>query len=462
MKKFMIFAAAFLILATVGFVVVASVYLKPIVKNVIQSQLAAQGYENATIGDISVGLYESSISNIDLNNPEQTTIEKLSLTYWPQQLLDKRVATITIEKAKIDAKIRANGDIIVAGYELKGLLTPKENKQGFNLQAVNNSHVKEASIQLIKSAHAQEANTENEASAALPFDNVVLDGVAFSVQSPKSKAVKGIISADYDHSAQSVDGNLKLDPTDPSALYELAQIFKPDLAGMVSNLQGTVSADMDFAVDNLQQLDVIEGDGTVTLTNVGLDKDDIQLRGINGDIEVTNIMPFSTASKQTLTARSAKKSYVNISDFNFTGQIENNTQINVNNARLNAAGGTISTNTFDLNLNNINTDLILNVKSVQFQALAELLNITTGLNLGGTLNADVPISIRNGKIVVSEATINSILQSVGGNRLREKADELIQKNLGDKLDKFVPKNQDGSQQKSPNVRDVIDGFMGGF
>ncbi|MBK66547.1 MAG: hypothetical protein CMP22_00245 [Rickettsiales bacterium] len=464
MKKFLIVASGALVLLTIVAVAIGSIYLKPFIKTTLQEQLALHGYENATIGDVSVGLYESTVSDVNLNNKEGTRVGSIAISYWPQQLMNKRVNSIIIKDAKVDALMRLNGDVVVAGYTLEGILKSKAQKDSFYNQVNAERIHKKAGLSLVSKAYA--ADTNNQGAQEMPFNNIVVEGLNFSVAVPSGEVIKGLLSAEYDMSTSSAEGNVKLNQTKASALFEAANIVKPDLSQMVRNVQGQVTADMDFDIDNIKQLDVIKGTGTVTLNDVGADKDDMKIRGLNGKIDVANILPFSTDGKQKLTAKSASKSSIQITDLEATAGIKENTKLDLENAKINVAGGQIISSPFKADLTNINTDLTLDIQSVQFQKLAALLELT-GINFSGIVNAKLPLSIRNNQVVLNQASVNNIIQSVAGDRLKQEADKLIQRKMGDKLDKFIGTEgtKSGTDQQNgqkPNVKDVINGIMGGF
>lgn len=463
MKKKLIIAAFVLVAFTALFVGIGGVYFKPFIKNTIKEQLAVHGYENAEIGDISFGLYESTISEINLNNPQKTRIGSIAISYWPQQLLSKKVNSITIKDAKIDAQLRLNGDVIVAGYKLEGILKQDTQKETYLNQVNMLPQTRKAGLSLISQAHAAD-NTSND-KAAMPFNNIIVKGLDFDVTVPSGEQIKGLLDAEYNMSSASTSGKIKLNQTKASALFEAANIAKPDLSQMVKNVQGTISTNMSFDINDIKNMNKIGGNGTITLNNVGADKDDIKIRGVNGTIDVDNILPFNTDGKQEINIQKVIKSVVEITDINTVAAISDTTKIDLEKAVLNVAGGQIISNPFKADLTNINTDVLLLIKSVQFQELAKLLELSGVLNLRGTVSAELPLTIKNNQLVLDKAAVNSIIQSVAGSELRKQADKLIQRKLGDKLDRFIgtpANNNTDTQQKKPDVKDVINGIMGGF
>ena len=186
---------------------------------------------------------------------------------------------------------------------------------------------RKAGLSLISQAHAAD-NTSND-KAAMPFNNIIVKGLDFDVTVPSGEQIKGLLDAEYNMSSASTSGKIKLNQTKASALFEAANIAKPDLSQMVKNVQGTISTNMSFDINDIKNMNKIGGNGTITLNNVGADKDDIKIRGVNGTIDVDNILPFNTDGKQEINIQKVIKSVVEITDINTVAAISDTTKIDL-------------------------------------------------------------------------------------------------------------------------------------
>lgn len=474
MKKILIASFSILMLAIAGFLIFATVYFKPFVKEQIKTQLANFGYENAEIGDVSVGLYESSIDQVDLKTGSQNSIGSISVTYWPQQLLNKKVNAVKIEDATFDVEIKTNGDVIAAGYTIPKALAPKtdSNVQNASANVPANTQANTPTNTEANTASSTATASGEQSVGGLPFNEIIITNLNLTITSPSGKTIKAKVDAEANPSKKSVSGHIDLSPTNAVALQEIAAIVKPDVATMVSGLSGTVATSMDFNIPNYSDTSKIGGNGTVTVENLNLVKDDIRVQNLNTNMKIENLMPLTIAKGQKLSIAQVNKGAIPVKNISAEFGLDRMKTVSVNSSSFGVAGGTISTNAFNAELNPINTSLVANIQTVDLQTISQLLNVPQ-LNMKGSLSAALPITMRNGKVIIDQATIQTVLQSAAGQKIQEKANEYIDKKLGDKLDKFIgggtnnntaPAGQDGTtqQQQAPKPSDVLNNFLGGF
>ncbi len=458
MKKFFIASASILFIALAAFLIVATIYFKPFLKGQIETQLANLGFEDAVIGDVSVGIYESRVSEIDLNNGSDT-IGAVAVTYWPQQLLSKRIDAVKIEDGHLNVTIENSGDVIVAGYRIDNALQTKQNDA------------------LVKISDGKTASgTQSKDSAALPFNEIIVKNMKLNILSPSQKTINATIDATYNMTKKSVEGALKMTETDVRALQEIARVAKPEIANMVTNLSGTASADMTFAIANLDKMDVIKGGGIVKVTNVSLIKDGIDVKNLSTNLKIDQLLPLTIPTGQVVTIEQVRKSGIPIKNIKTAFGLKDMDFLTVDNASLDVAGGTIKTESFKTALTNIDTLITMTVESVDFSSLSDLLAVKA-LDIKGKLSGTIPLRIKNGKVIIDQAVLNSVIQSVAGQKLQEKANEFLSdkikdNNLGNALGTLLgtpastKTTDDGSstntEAQKPNVKNVIDGLLGGF
>lgn len=423
MKKFLIGSVSVLLIAIAVFIGVATVYFKPFIKEQILTQLAAFGYQDATIGDISVGLYKSSINEIDLKKSGQNTIGEIAVTYWPQQLLNKEIDTIQIKDGTIQVSIESNGDVVAAGYRIPSALKPKTND---NIQ---------------KAAATADGQT---APSAFPFSEIVITNFKFTITTPSNKTVSGIADATYNMAKKSAKGKLNLDKTDAVALQEIARIAKPDVANMVTNLSGKVSGDVDFEVPNLDDMSRIPGQGTIVAEGVNFTKDDLKINNLNTTMKIESLAPFSIANGQKVTIDTVNKSMIAVKNIATTFGLKESRHLTVDGANLDVAGGTITADAFKADIQNINTLINLTVKHVNLADFSKLVNIPA-FNMAGELNGKIPVKFQNGRIVIDQAVVNTVIQNFAGEKVNEKINEVKEKankKIEEKLNKELFKLND--------------------
>lgn len=456
MKKFFIASASITFIAIAVFMVVATLYFKPFVKGQIESQLANFGFKDAVIGDVSVGIYESRVSQIDLNNGSDT-IGAVAVTYWPQQLLSKRIDAVKIENGHLNVTIENSGDVIVAGYRIDNALQTKQNDKIINVADGNNTQ------------------TTSNTDTAMPFNEIIIKNMKLNILSPSQKTINATIDATYNMDKKSVNGALAMTETDVRALQEIARVAKPEIANMVTNLSGKVSTDITFDIANLDKMDVIKGGGVVKVNNVSLIKDGIDVKNLSTNMTIDQLLPLTIPTGQVVTIEQVRKSGIPVKNIKTAFGLKNMDFLTVDSASLDVAGGTIKIESFKTALENIDTLITMNVESVDFSSLSDLLAVKA-LDIQGKLSGTIPLRIKNGKVVIDQAVLNSVLQSVAGQKLQEKANEFLNdkikdNKLGNALGTLLgtpsstKTTDDGSSTtdaQKPNVKNVIDGLLGGF
>ena len=436
MKKIILIATSILLVFIVGFSIIASIFLKPIAKDLIQTQLAEQGYQNATIGDISVGLHKTTITDIALNNPGQTKIGELSVSYWPLQLVNKRIDTVTISNSTIDVFIKKNGDVLVADYLVYNLLTAQTK-----IQKTGNNY-NQSNFSLIKKAHAATPTP------SLPLEAIAADDLNLTIKTPSGKQIKTTIDANYSISSNSVEGNVVTKDTDMTSLMELISLVKPTAVTGVNITSGAFSSDIAFSLKDISKPTNIDGSGTVTVKDLSLTKDGIGVQKLNTQIDIANILPFSTKSDQKVTIEAITKSIVTARNIAAVFGLKDTTKLDLNSLFLNLSGGTISTSPFKTDLKNINGVVDVSLKEINLLDFSKLLGL--GVLIKGEVNADIPVKIVDNKVVIDRSTINLLIASITGANIEKTATDLI--------DGVIKGGDDGAKA----ARDVLNGFIGGF
>ncbi len=441
MKKIITISATIIFVLVIGLTIAASIFLTPIADKVIKEQLANYGYKNAEIGDISIGLHKTTLSNIQLNNKGKTTLGEISVSYWPLQLLEKRINTVKISNSDIDIKIAKNGDVFVADYLVYNLLTATPQiKKTYNYHQSNFS--------LIKKAHA----ASNSALGNLPLNYIELDNVTLALKTPSQKTVKTTINAELSTKENAVKGGVRLLDVAFANLYELGHIIKPELLASISDVSGALTSDINFSINNIDNLSSIKGDGVVTVKDLSLNHDGVKVKGINTAIEITNLLPFSTAQNQKVTIQNVKKSIVSMDNIVVDFGLKDTTKLNLNSSLLNLSGGTISTGAFNTDLTNINGTVNVTLKDVNLLEFSKLLGL--GFLIKGDVNTTIPVKIKDNKVVLDSSTVNLLLQSVTNANLSDQATKLI--------DKVIDNGSDGAKAGKTIAKDAIKNLLGNF
>lgn len=440
MKKSIIIALSLILVFVIGVSIAVSIYFKPIAKEMIQTQLAKQGYEKATIGDISVGLYKTTISDLALNNPGQTKIGEISVTYWPTQLMNKRVGTVTASQSNIDVLIKQNGDVYIADYLVYNLLTAETKIKKTQY------YYDQSNFSLIKKAHAATP------SASLPLDAVAADDLNLSIKMPSGKTIKTTINAAYDIGTNHVEGDVLTKDTPVAALIEFASLAKPSAVQGIRNASGAISTDLSFDLKNLNTPNVIGGKGDIVVKNLSLEKDGITIKNLNTSIGVTNLMPFSTQESQKVTIDAIQKSIITARDISVDFGLKDTTKLDLNSSLVHLSGGTITTAPFSADLANVNGIINVSLNEINLLDFSRLLGLD--LLIKGEVNADIPLTIKNNQVIITRSTVNLLLESITGANIEKTANDLI--------DGAIKGTSDGAKAGRDIAKDVLKGFMGGF
>ncbi len=190
--------------------------------------------------------------------------------------------------------------------------------------------------------------------------------------------------------------------------------LSPILAGTLQSVRGSLSATGGIAqpAEGKRQdnLTLVLGDLDATIN-------DIPIRGLDGNLQFSSLIPLQSKGQQTLTVDEIMIG-LPLSEGNAKLSLTKNTELTVHATRFNWAGGHIATEPFNVNLANMNLkQMQLNAQEVLLEKLLSNL-LERGLNATGNLSGKLPVRFESGNPVITGGS----LSTAGGGVVRYKPD----------------------------------------
>lgn len=420
MKKILAWVSGLVVVAIIAIVALGAIFFKPIVKEQILAQLQNLGFEEAAIDDLSIGLYSSTIKGLRLDRTGQNKIDEITASYWPQQILNKRLNNITIVAPQLEIIIEANGGIIVSGYRIVSLDTETQIAQagtvGNDATPVGATPAK---------------NTGRTLPADLPVNSITIKDADFKLQTPSKKPIAGRTSIEIDTKTEAVKGTINIPTVDAAALLEMARVFKPDLVPALKSISGKTAIEANFNLASLSNFDNIPGQAIVKMEQLALTYNDMQATGVNGGLRFTHLNPPTLPKGQVIAVDRIQKGKITIQNTHTDFGLDKMRHLDVNHASLEVAGGIISAQPFKLDLQNMNSVVNLRILHVKLASLAELFGLQ-GFNIAGEFEGQIPLYINQSGVRIDQrdllqatgATIDRMLPEATRQRIDQKLEKL--------------------------------------
>ncbi|MGJ3259655.1 MAG: YdbH domain-containing protein [Rhodospirillales bacterium] len=180
------------------------------------------------------------------------------------------------------------------------------------------------------------------------------------------------------------------------------QDFFPVLKGVVTDVSGRLGAAAQLAWTG----DDISSTATVSLTDVAFGTTPAEVKGVNGVIEIADLVNLKTATPQTLTV-GLLDAGMPLSDGRVTFELPGGNRAHIVNASWPVSGGVLEINDLDVSFDRPPDVIVADLKNLNAAHIARNMEID-GLEAEGRLAGRIPVRITEDGPVIDDARIWSL------------------------------------------------------